>query len=207
MAIPVPYLLGPARARLPPSGMDFFHAPAPLPEEDPPPLPAVSDAEIGAARGYVEAVTRRLDPARLRRRLAPLCSMVPRPRRPCPARPGRARRGLSVRPRRRRKNPAHGRPRTRRHRPRPQARRPDRAAPRRRRPGHRRGARRHPPLPRCAAPTQGAGRRRVLASPAPLHRRRRARSLARPGAAGVRDGAGGPALRAGGARRRRSRVG
>ena len=35
--------------------MDFF-PPAPLPDpEEPPPLPAVSDAEIGAARPYVEA--------------------------------------------------------------------------------------------------------------------------------------------------------
>jgi integrase len=36
--------------------MDDFLPPAPLPDpDDPPPLPVVSDAEIGAARGYVEA--------------------------------------------------------------------------------------------------------------------------------------------------------
>jgi hypothetical protein len=116
-----PYLtlLGPARKRLRRSGMDFLPL-ATLPDlDDLPPLPVVSDAEIGVARGYVEASraasTRRAYDGDWRR-FAKWCHERGGP---CPARQPRPGRRLSVCARRGRKESAHDRPRAGRDRPHP----------------------------------------------------------------------------------------
>src|SRR4051794_35721655 len=99
--------------------MADFPAPAPLldPDEPPSPAPVVSDAEIGAARLYVEASraasTRRAYHGDWTRFL----QWCDERGAPCPARCARPGRGLPVRSRRGGKSAADGRPCTRRDRP------------------------------------------------------------------------------------------
>jgi hypothetical protein len=152
--------------------MADFPALAPLldPGEPPCPAPVVSDAEIGAARGYVEpsraASTRRAyygDWSRFSR----WCHERGAPALPAP--PALVAVYLSALAAAGKTPPTVGRTLAgiaHAHK------RAGHTAPHRRhRPGHRRGPRWHPPLSGHATPAQGARRRRVCVRPAPVHRR------------------------------------